>query len=155
MIVAYLTISELKDRSIMPPEEIDLLPVAFVNSRIAIAESEVNSVLRKRYAAPFASPVPEIVLAWVTDLVTPELYFRRGWDPTEKQSLEILAAAERVRAQLQQAADQQGGLWDLPLRQDSNAEGVSKGGTKCYSEASAYDWLDAQREALINGSGRS
>ncbi len=132
----------------MPPDDFDAIDPAFVESRLAIGTSEINGRLRKRYMAPFASPVPEAVLGWLTAIVTPELYFRRGWDPASEQGAAIIDAAKRAREEIKEAADSKEGLWDLPLREDTTDEGISKGGPLAYSEASPYEWLDVQREAI-------
>lgn len=146
--MAYLDIAGLKLRTPMPDEDVDALPVQFVLERLSVGSSEIDGKLRKRYAAPFAEPVPPIIVGWLSDIVTPELYLRRGWNPGNEQEATIVAAAERARAQMQEAADSAEGLWDLPLRADTTAEGVSKGGPLGYSETSPYDWRDAQAEAI-------
>ena len=147
----YLDTAALKVRTIMPALDFDALDSSFVTARITIACSEINGRLRKRYAVPFNAPVPEVVCGWVTDIVTPELYFRRGWDPAEAQSAAILAAAERARAEIKEAADSNEGLWDLPILETSTSEGITKSGPLFYSEASPYSWTDVQIEALRGG----
>lgn len=147
--MAYLDRPGLKARVIMPAVDFDTLDTVFVDARLAIGSSEITGRLRKRYAAPFAEPVPEVVQGWLAAVVTPELYARRGWDPSEEQSKSILDAAERARAEMKEAADSVEGLWDLPLRADTMAGGiVLEGGPLSYSEASPYDHIDVQREAL-------
>jgi len=53
-------------------------------------------------------------------------------------------------AELKEAADSKDGLFDLPLRADTTATGVSKGGPRGYSEASPYTNLDRQRARRRN-----
>jgi hypothetical protein len=149
--MAYLDLQGFKDRTIMPSEEVDQLPSGFILSRLAIGQSEIDSVLRKRYAAPFLELVPEVIKGWLTDIVTPEIYLRRGWDPGTEQAQSIIAAAARAREQMQQAANAVDGLWDIPLRENVTDEGVTKGGPLAYSEQSPYEWTDRQVEAIEHG----
>lgn len=148
---SYLDIAGLKTRTIMPALDFDALDTGFVEARLAIGTSEINGRLRKRYAAPFASPVPEIVLGWLTAIVTPDLYLRRGWDPSSEQSASVIAEAARARAEMKEAADSVEGLFDLPLRENTTDEGISKGTPVVYAEASPYSWMDAQVEILRGG----
>lgn len=152
MAVSYLDVPGIRARTLMPNVEFDLLDPAFVTSRLAIGTSEINGLLRKRYQTPFDVNTPEVVLGWLTDIVTPELYRRRGWDPEEDDSKDIIASGERARAQMQLAADSQAGLWELPLRNDETSSGVSKGTPLWSSDASPYSWIDAQAE-IIRGGG--
>jgi hypothetical protein len=120
----------------------------FVDSQLVIESSRINARLRKRYLVPFADPCPEIVAGWLAAVVTPKLYERRGWDPSDAQAQSILADAERVLDEQKEAADSEEGLFDLPLRQDSSTSALGVvGGPFGYSENSPYVWSDAQRDA--------
>lgn len=154
---SYLDRQAFKARTVAPVHLVDGLHldetnrapwVTFVESRLVIETSRINAQLRKRYAVPFAEPVPEIVLGWLAALVTPKIYERRGWDPSDAQAQSILADAELARTELQQAADAADGLFDLPLLQTSTATGISRGGPLGYSEASPYTWIDRQRDEV-------
>lgn len=122
--------------------------LTFVESRLIIETSRINSKLRKRYAAPFESPVPEIVLGWLAAIVTPSLYKRRGWDPSEAQAEDLKADHDKAIEEITEAANSEDGLFDLPLRQDTTDDGISKGGPLGYAEASPYDWMDRQAEEV-------
>lgn len=150
---SYLDVDGLKARTIAPDHLVDGLHldesnrapwVAFVESRLKIETSRINGQLRKRYAAPFEDPVPEVVLGWLAALVVPSLYRKRGWDPSDQQSADVLADAQTARDEIAEAADAEGGKFDLPLRADTTATGIARGGPRAYSEASPYDWLDVQ-----------
>jgi hypothetical protein len=146
-----LDLEEFKARTVMPAEDVDDLERSydgFIARRLVIATSRIYTRLRKRYAVPFATPVPEIVLGWIVAIVTVEAYQKRGWNPSDEQSQQILEAATTALAEVKEAADSNEGLFDLPLRQDTTAEGISKGGPFFYSESSPFDWLDVQREAV-------
>jgi len=148
---AYLDLAAFKARTIMPENDVDVVGATFVASRLAIGTSEINGLLRKRYATPFVDPVPEVVLGWLTDIVTPEIYERRGWNPGDAQSQLIIDAATRARAQMKEAADSVTGLWELPLRENTTADGISKGGPLVYSEQSPWTWTDVQADHLRGG----
>lgn len=124
---------------------------AFVQSRLVIETSKINARLAKRYAVPFATP-PEIVLGWLTAKVTVKLYQRRGWDVSDAQAQEIIDDAKEADTEIKEAADAENGLFDLPLREDQSPEtsaiALDRAGPLAYSEASPYDWIDAQTEAL-------
>jgi hypothetical protein len=158
---SYLDVTELKARTIAPASLVDGLHLPagadrtaweeFVEHRLVVGTSEINARLRKRYAVPFEAPVPEMVLAWLTAIVTPKLYERRGWDPSDAQAVEILAEAERSREQMKEAADSEIGLYDLPLLNDVTTDGISKGGPFGYAEASPYSAFDVQVETIRGG----
>jgi hypothetical protein len=147
----YLDINGLKARAIMPSAEIDALGSTYVTSRLTIGCSEINSILRKRYTIPFVAPYPEVICGWLTAIVTPDLYFRRGWDPSSEQGAAILAEAERARVQMREAADSDEGLFELPVREDTAESGITQGGPYAYSEASPYSWIDVQANILRGG----
>lgn len=145
------TIENFKLRSIMPANYIDGLEVAqpgWLLIQDEMISSRVDAKLRKRYAVPFADPVPPTVVGWVVDILTAKAYLRLGVDPTDKQVDAIAEAANTALAEVQQAADSDTGLFDLPLTavQDA-ASGVVKGTPLCYSEQSPYAWTDVQRSA--------
>ncbi len=124
---------------------------AFVDAQLIAYTAEINAILSKRYATPFQAPVPNVIRNWLARLVTGALYERRGWDPSDAQATALYAHIERIWAALRDAADSEIGLRELPLRQNTTADGVSKGMPFGYSEASPYSWVDAQAEILRGG----
>lgn len=135
---------------IVPPLTVELLPAEnFITQRIAFHTSRIEARLFKRYAVPFASPVPRIFADWLVALVTLDMFKRRGFDPTSKQDAEILQAAEAAIAEIKEAADSKDGLFELPLRQDlQGTSGVTRGGPLSYSEQDPYTWTDKQFETV-------
>lgn len=123
---------------------------AFVDSQLIIWTSKINARLRKRYAVPFASPISEVVLGWLVAVVTPLVYEKRGWDPSDAQAARIIEAASAAETEMQEAADSETGLYDLPLRQDNPTSAIepTANGPFVYSEASPYEWMGVQREAV-------
>lgn len=93
------------------------------------------------YAA--ATPCPEVVLGWLTTLVTFKLYRKRGVNPQDPLIDILVKDVERVRAELQEAADSKDGLFDLPVSEDSDSA-VTTGGPLSFSDASPYAWQDRQ-----------
>lgn len=144
------TVEDFRTRTVMPSGDVDELEArdpGFLAARLVRELSWIHSVLKKRYAVPFAEPIPEIVLGWLTDLVTHAAYQRRGYNPGSAQDGEFKEAAERARAEIKEAADSDKGLFDLPLREDGpSASGISKGGPLGYAEQSPYTWTDRQAE---------
>lgn len=151
MASAPLSVSGFKARSIMPSADVDALETqepGFLDAQLSMVTDRINSQLRKRYAVPFESPVPEIFLGWLTAIVTPLAYRKRGWNPSDEQSQAIEQDRKDALAEVQLAADSEIGLFDLPLRETTGESGISRGGPLGYSEASPYDWTDVQAEAI-------
>lgn len=164
---SYLDRTELKSKSIAPASMIDgerFDPTgawtdpervqnradwfAFVDSTLQDESDTLNARLRKRYSAPFSSPYPRVIQKWLGRIVTPILFLKYGILPSDEQYAEAARLAAEADAQVQQAADSETGLFDLPLRADKQESAITQGGPFAYSEASPYQWLDAQREAL-------
>lgn len=145
---AYLTLVEFKARTAMPASFIDVLETqqpGFVAQQLELESARLDARLRKRYAAPFASPVPIVVLAWLTDIVTLRCWIRRGFSPTDEEAAVYVSNATTSANEVKEAADSVEGLFDLPLRQDLTASGIAKGGPRSYSEQSPYVWRQQQR----------
>lgn len=147
--MAYLTLAQFKLRSLMPASDLDVIETVapgFIDQQLESVSQWLDTRLRKRYAAPFAAPYPEAVLAWVARIVTVRCYLRRGVDPTDAQFSEIKADADAATAEVKEAADSNEGLFDLPLRGDVDASAIVRGGPYVYSEASPYVAFDLQRD---------
>lgn len=153
--MAYLTFAQWRSRSIMPPDESDDLlsnwGPEYFDGKLAEHTSWINARLRKRYATPFSDPVPEIVLSWLERLVTFDVYLRRGFNPSSQQDEEIKNRMVDAKAEIKEAADSNEGLYDLPLREDSSATGISKGGPWAEYDNTPYGFLDAQRQGVADG----
>jgi len=154
----YLDVNGFKLRTSMPPDDVDALEAkaqGFLLSRLVVGTSKINARLAKRYATPFTVPVPEIVLGWLTNIVTVEAYRKRGINPSDEQNEQIETDRLEALAELKEAADSENGLFDLPLREDLTASGISRGGPLVYSESSPYTWTREQartgREEDSNG----
>lgn len=147
---SYLTLAQFKSLSTMPSASIDelenVLAPGWIDAQLELVSADIDARLRKRYAAPFSAPVPLKVRAWVARIVTREAFLKRGIDPTDRQFETIDAAATKADQEITEAADSEKGLFDLPLREDTTATGISRGGPYGYSEASPYVGFDQQAE---------
>lgn len=159
---AYLTLAQFKTASIATDEAIDEVETrypGFVDQRLAIASSWIDARLRKRYAAPFASPYPLAVVGWLASIVTEQVMRKRGIDATDAQVSTYVDDRKTAEAEVLEAANAKDGLFDLPLRADTDADGISKGEPLAYSEASPYVWTDRQASRAYdedaNGTGSS
>lgn len=145
--MAYLTVAQFRVESLMPGAQVDQLEAlepGFLEARLQRRSGNIDARLRKRYAAPFESPVPDKVVEWLVALVNRDAYLKLGVDPLDAQMADILAGAKTAEDELKEAADSVDGLFDLPLRADTTATGISKGGPLGYSETSPYVWKDRQ-----------
>lgn len=146
----YMTVAEFRVRTIMPQAEVDVLESRepdFLQTTLNDCSEWVNARLQKRYATPFVAPYPAIVLMWVVRLATPIAYGKLGWQPSsESDAAAVLSPATEAKAEIKEAADSKEGLFELPLRQDTTATGVSRGAPICYTETSPYVWADIQLE---------
>lgn len=144
---AYLTVDEYKLRSLLPSEwmtELDALVSGFTAAQLeASSRLDLDARLRKRYAVPFETPVPEAVKIWLARIVDVAVLHRRGVNPNDPQVEFYVGLRERTLAEIKEAADSNEGLFDLPLRNDTTNSGII-GGTRVYSEASPYVWASSQ-----------
>jgi hypothetical protein len=132
----------------MPAEMIQRLEQrspGWLQTKLNSRSSWIDAKLGKRYAVPFAAPRPEIVLDWLAALVTPEAYAKIGFNPSsEEDKASIIDPADQARDEIDEAADAQNGKYELPLRADTTANGISRGGPRVYSEQSPYVGFDRQ-----------
>lgn len=89
--------------------------------------------------------VPEVVLEWITALVTLDLYRKRGFNPQDPAIMTIREERDRALAELQEAADSETGLLDIAVS-DDGASAVNTGGPLGSAQASPYAWTDDQRD---------
>ncbi len=151
MTTPLLDLAAFKLLTPMPAEEVDAVEAkyaGFILRRLVVDTSRIYAQLFKRYQVPFVNP-PEIVLGWLAAMTTPAIYRRRGWAPSVEQAEEIEKDRTDALAEIQLAADAVHGLFDLPLRADTNGDSaVTRGGVFGYAEPSPYDWMDVQAEVL-------
>jgi hypothetical protein len=151
---SYLDVAGFTTRTIMPAGDVSAVESdtpGYTLSQLTEWSSRMNSVLRKRYDIPFASPYPEVVLGWLQRLVTPRVYLKRGVNPSDAQFGEVLQDAKDAWAEIKEAADSNTGLYDLPVKELTETSAVTQGGPFSYSEPSPYDWTDVQAQAVSHG----
>ncbi len=146
---AYLDLAGFKDLTVMPSEfsnAIETISPGWIDAQLAYWSMQIDARLSKRYATPFASPYPVALTGWLARIVTVRAWLRRGVDPNDQQFSEVKADADAAWAEIKEAADSNTGLFELPLRADTNASGVARGGPFGYSEQSPYVGFDIQRD---------
>lgn len=146
--MAYLTVSELPTYVVVPTSHIDQcesVAPGFVDAQLAYWSGYIDSRLRKRYKVPFADPAPIAVKGWLARIVTVRLETRIGIRPTDEQFAWIEADAKGAFTELDEAANAETGLFDLPMHDDEQASGLGTTGTLVYSEQSPYVGFDVQR----------
>lgn len=145
--MAYLDLTSFKGLTLMPAEFVDAIEsvtAGWIDAQLAYWSSQIDSRLAKRYAVPFSTPVPLAVTGWLARIVTVRCFLKRGVDPTDQQFEEIKADATSALAEIKEAADSADGLFDLPLRADTNASAISRANPRGYSEQSPYVSNDRQ-----------
>ena len=151
--MAYLDLAGFRGLTVAPSNVVDDIEAAsagWIDVQLAYWSKWIDARLLKRYQAPFASPYPVAVQGWLSRIVTLRCYLRRGVDPTDPQFAEIKGDAEKAEAEIKEAADAKEGLFELPLRADVDANGVTRGGPMAYSETSPYVWTDRQRSVATD-----
>lgn len=147
---AYLDLTSLKALSLAPDElftEVETRYPGWIAAQCLAFSGQIDAVLRKRYATPFLPPYPQQVRIWLERLVTPRAYFKRGVDPHDQQINTLIEDAQRVWAELKEAADAQNGLYDLPLRDDTDGSGIVKNRVQFRADPDPYTGTDRQAKA--------
>jgi phage gp36-like protein len=156
----YLTMSEFRERTRVPPEFIDELEArspGFIDANLSDQSAYVDALLGKRYVVPFVAPYPIAVMRWLTALTTLDVWLRRGVAATDVEMEIFRAQYDTAVAELKEAANSRDGLFELPQRQDTSAAGIAKQYPKTYTENSPFVWKRVQvcagRRQDINGRG--
>ncbi len=149
----YLDRDAFAARTDLPPEYLDAIEdrtPGWLDVQLEQWSRWIDARLTKRYDVPFATPVPEIIKLWLSTIVTMRALLKRGIDPSDvdvsllREDYDRVVGTPANPGEIQEAAEAEKGLFELPLRQDVSASGVSKGGPRTYSEASPYAWRDEQ-----------
>lgn len=146
--MAYVTVDRFKLLALIPSEWIDAIEVTapgWTDAQLDYLSGWIDTRLRKRYAVPFAAPVPQVIEGWVTRLLTLRALLRRGVDPTDAQFAQIQKDYDSAESELREAADAKEGLFDLPLRADNANSAVTQASPKSYTEQSPWTAADIQR----------
>lgn len=157
----YLDVNGFKGLTLAPASYVDTIETreaGWTLRQLTLYSSLIDARLGKRYATPFAAASPPtIVTLWLTRLVTPEVYKKRGVDPTDTEIDQIIKDRDQALAEIKEAADAKDGLFELPLRADNDTVGVTRGAPLGSSEQSPYIWAQKQWNAAqdegFDGSG--
>lgn len=158
--VAYLDLAGFRALTLMPSvtvTEIENETPGWIDAQLLHVSSWMDSRLIKRYAAPFVLPYPLAVQRWLANLVTVRAFAKRGLDPLDAQFPLYKDDADVAAAEIKEAADSETGLFELPLRANTDESGVTKQTPRGYSEQSPYVSYDRQarvaRQEDQNGNG--
>lgn len=154
----YLTLSTYQDLTLAPSSYVEFVEAeepGWINRQLELISSLIDAKLAKRYDTPFdADSPPAVVLDWVSRMMNPRLYFKRGIDPSDRQVSEMREDAANAWAEVLDAANSKDGLTELPLRADlPGSQGVTKTAPLSYVETSPYAWSYWQRDEAITGDG--
>jgi hypothetical protein len=157
---SYLDLSSFRSATDAPSETVDEVELRYpgwIDFRLAIKSQWIDSRLRKRYATPFVSPYPLVIVDWLSRIVTPIMMRKRGVDAADEEYLEYVKDRETAEKEVLEAANAEEGLFDLPLRADTSVPGIVAPQVLGYSESSPYVAFDIQaqqaREEDCNGVG--
>lgn len=149
---SYLTIARYKLLSAMPSSFIDEVEdryAGYVAAQVEIISARIDAKLRKRYDFPVTdvTKIPLVVEAWTTHLLDTEVFLKRGVSATDEQWQEYVKRKDGALSELDQAANSETGLFDLPKRNDDSSEsGIVYGAPLVYSEQSRYVGFDREAE---------
>jgi hypothetical protein len=144
----YLTVEEFTIRATIPRSFVDDLErqePGWVAMQLKQESGWINARLLKRYAVPFASPYPDTACYWLTLLVQAACLRRRGVNALDSGAIQWFEDEKAARLEVEKAANPENGTYELPLRDDTTAEGVTRKGPSGYAEHSPYAWTDQQR----------
>ena len=152
--VAYLTAAQFVALSVVPAEavaEVEANAPGWTEAQLLSYSAQIDARLAKRYSTPFQD-APAVVQNWLQRLVTPRVLYKRGVDPADAQVDALIKDADQVWAEIKESADATNGLFDLPLRSDNDASGVTKNKVRFRADVSPYEGMD--RQACLYARGR-
>lgn len=148
--MAYLTTTEFRALTLLPVNVVDAAEAqspGWLAAQLEAVSRRMDARLAKRYAAPFATPYPTVLQEWLAHIVSHRCYLKRGVNSLDEQAQEYRAQHDTALAELEQAANSETGLFELPLHEDiPGGTGVARGNSRSYSEQSPYVWMDAQAD---------
>jgi hypothetical protein len=131
----------------MPPNLVDTVETKFagiVVGKIQAVSGVFNAKLVKRYAAAFELPYPEALKYHVACVVAFKLWMVLGYNPEGALDQHLKTLHDASLAWLDEAANSETGLIELPPFEDPMVSAVNKGGPLSYTETSPYVHLDIQ-----------
>jgi hypothetical protein len=95
------------------------------------------------------TPVPEVILSWLTRVVACDVWMKVGANPQDPGIVMYQEEKLRCLKRLEDAANGKDGLLDIPQNEDSDSA-VTTGGVMSSSQASPYVWTDIEERAARN-----
>jgi len=144
-------VTSLRHNTVVPGDLIDSLEnlsghTGWVSRVLERKSRYIDARLRKVCPVPFSEPnVPAVVRDWLARLCAPEIYARRGWDPTDAQSKQIVADRDTALAELAEAANGELTKYDLPAVDTADATIQTKGVPRYSADASPFVFKTRQR----------
>lgn len=155
--MGYISTDNFRLKTLLPLDVLTAIETrvpGWLQAQIDLFAGKTDTRLTKRYAVPFVSPYPLILEEWTLAVVSWRAYLKRGVASTDEQAAEYKAAHDRSLAEIEEAANSETGLFELPLRADAPAQsGVTRGFPRTYSEQSPYVQLDRQLDTATNEDG--
>lgn len=146
----YLTDSEFRLLTLLPVnviDEVEARTPGWLTQQLTTVSSRMDARFAKRYAAPFVVPYPTVVQEWLAHIVSWRCYLKRGVNSLDSEAAEYKAQHDQALKEIEEAANSETGLFELPLKQSQpDGSGVVRGGPSSYSEQSPYVWTDSQAE---------
>jgi hypothetical protein len=150
----YLTLPEFRLRTRVPPEFVDELEArspGFIDANLTDHSAYIDALLSKRYGTRdhrtgllFEAPYPIAVMRWLTAMTTLDVWLRRGIAATDQEAEVFRGQYDVALSELKQAANATDGLFELPLRADTNVSGIAKQYPQSYTENSPFVWKVVQ-----------
>lgn len=154
----YLSDAEFRLLTLLPVnviDEVETRTPGWLTQQLTTVSSRMDARLAKRYAAPFAAPYPTVAQEWLAHIVSWRCYLKRGVNSLDSEAAEYKAQHDQALKEIEEAANSETGLFELPLLQSApEGTGVVRGGPFSYTEASPYVWTDVQAEAGRNEDGQ-
>lgn len=148
---AYLTLAEFRLITLLPSnviDEIEARTPGWTANQLLRQSARIDARLAKRYQAPFTTaPYPLILGDWLSAIVSHFSYLKRGVSSLDDQAKEYRDQHDVALKEMEEAANSETGLFELPLRADLDANAVTRGNPISYTEAGPYVWTDVQVDA--------
>jgi hypothetical protein len=124
--------------------ELEVQYPGWIAANLTLLSGNMDVQLAKRYVTPFQAPYNTQLEFWLTRMMDPRAYLKRGVEPSDRQLQVLIDDAAKVELELQKAADAEKGMYDLPLRADApNASGI-KPSVLSHSDVTPFDWMRTQ-----------
>lgn len=148
----YMTTTAFMLASMIPEQQVVVLinnRTGWLENRIDWWSRKIEARLAKRYKVPFdpspTGPAPAIVLMWLTDLVQRDAYIALGTQSFSEADQKLIeSSATQAEADLLEAANEETGLFDIPLRDDQPGSAIIEEAPLMSTDTSPYSWIDRQ-----------